>query len=342
MDNIIIGGRNYISSKRAAELMGYTQDYIGQLCRTGKLPAERVSGVWYVCESEFEGKRVQVSSLISNESSNEKANHLNTKKQNRSLMLDGKEYISSKRAAELMGYTQDYIGQLCRTGKIEARQVGRGWYIPSSVVYAEFKKVVPKDTTFSTSSTIAPLLKKEDILEREVKEQLVQKAILTTPTIYTQDSNPLMPELKRMRRPVLHEILEDKAEDPYSNNIPIRRVPIRTIRIAPSRRGGNQYSEKIPTRKSTHYRRHTSLSAPGIAFVGLCMLILSVSVSIAPHRLVFKAEEGTISTVILSYTLNKKGVHVGTASTASKNSFLEGLTLFFINLFEEKIEYKAK
>ena len=44
------------------------------------------------------------------------------------LQFDGKNYISSKRAAESCGYTQDYIGQLIRSKKIEARMVGRGWF----------------------------------------------------------------------------------------------------------------------------------------------------------------------------------------------------------------------
>src|ERR1700742_4372394 len=45
------------------------------------------------------------------------------------LTIDGKKYVSSKRAAELTGYAKDYVGQLCREGRVTARQVGRAWYI---------------------------------------------------------------------------------------------------------------------------------------------------------------------------------------------------------------------
>jgi len=45
------------------------------------------------------------------------------------LVFDSKKFISSKRAAELTGYAKDYVGQLCRMGKVVARQVGRAWYI---------------------------------------------------------------------------------------------------------------------------------------------------------------------------------------------------------------------
>ncbi|OGG53676.1 hypothetical protein A3H16_00655 [Candidatus Kaiserbacteria bacterium RIFCSPLOWO2_12_FULL_53_8] len=45
------------------------------------------------------------------------------------ISLDGKEYISSKRASELSSYAQDYIGQLARGGHIDARRVGGLWYV---------------------------------------------------------------------------------------------------------------------------------------------------------------------------------------------------------------------
>ena len=45
------------------------------------------------------------------------------------LTISGKKYISSKRAAQITGYAKDYIGQLARSKKIEATQVGRAWYV---------------------------------------------------------------------------------------------------------------------------------------------------------------------------------------------------------------------
>ena len=45
------------------------------------------------------------------------------------LSFEGKKFISSKRAAEVTGYAQDYVGQLSRMGKISGRRVGRSWYV---------------------------------------------------------------------------------------------------------------------------------------------------------------------------------------------------------------------
>ena len=48
---------------------------------------------------------------------------------NSDLFFGGKKYISAKSASLLTGYTTDYIGQLCRSGRIESRRVGRAWYV---------------------------------------------------------------------------------------------------------------------------------------------------------------------------------------------------------------------
>ena len=45
------------------------------------------------------------------------------------LILQDKNYISAKRASELVGYTRDYVGQLSREGKIDSRMVGRSRFI---------------------------------------------------------------------------------------------------------------------------------------------------------------------------------------------------------------------
>lgn len=45
------------------------------------------------------------------------------------ITIGDKTYISSKRAAEITGYAKDYVGQLCREGYVDAKMVGRSWYV---------------------------------------------------------------------------------------------------------------------------------------------------------------------------------------------------------------------
>lgn len=57
MDEILIEERRYVSSKRAAKVTGYAKDYIGQLCREGRVPARLVGRSWYVLESAIHDHR---------------------------------------------------------------------------------------------------------------------------------------------------------------------------------------------------------------------------------------------------------------------------------------------
>lgn len=57
MDELLIGDKKYISSKRAAKATGYAKDYIGQLCREGRVPARLVGRSWYVLESAIHDHR---------------------------------------------------------------------------------------------------------------------------------------------------------------------------------------------------------------------------------------------------------------------------------------------
>ena len=45
------------------------------------------------------------------------------------IHLEGKEFVSAKRASETSGYARDYIGQLARSGLIAAQRVGGLWYV---------------------------------------------------------------------------------------------------------------------------------------------------------------------------------------------------------------------
>lgn len=57
MDEILIEEKKYVSSKQAAKITGYAKDYIGQLCREGRVPARLVGRSWYVLESAIQDHR---------------------------------------------------------------------------------------------------------------------------------------------------------------------------------------------------------------------------------------------------------------------------------------------
>jgi hypothetical protein len=64
-----------------------------------------------------------------------------------SLIIEGKQYISSRRAAEIAGYSNDYVGQLCRAGKLVCRMIGRFWYVDEDSILRHKNEFVRANQT---------------------------------------------------------------------------------------------------------------------------------------------------------------------------------------------------
>lgn len=125
-DELPVGDKTYVSSKRASEISGYAQDYIGQLARSGQIEATRTGGLWYVWMESLESYKNK-----SDEAKTVLPKDLKPQEKESEILVsfDGKDYISANRAAKITGYNQDYVGQLARSGKILSRQVGNRWYV---------------------------------------------------------------------------------------------------------------------------------------------------------------------------------------------------------------------
>lgn len=128
-DTLILEHKIYISAKRAVILSGYKNDYIGQLCRENKLDSKMIGRTWFVTEESLLNHRAS----LKNENSPIEAKLITKINQGStigdSIILDRKNYVSAKRAAEISGYTSDYVGQLCRAGKLESTRVGKAWFV---------------------------------------------------------------------------------------------------------------------------------------------------------------------------------------------------------------------
>ena len=123
-DEVQLEGETYISSKRASEISGYAQDYVGQLARSGKIEARRVAGLWYVHRASLVEHQERADSYVP-------APHVESDARTADSIvgLDGNQYVSANRASKLSGYNQDYIGQLARSSAIPAQQIGNRWYV---------------------------------------------------------------------------------------------------------------------------------------------------------------------------------------------------------------------
>ena len=121
-----------------------------------------------------------------------------------SLILEGKNYISARRAHEVTGYTSDYIGQLCRGGKLDCKMVGRGWFVTEDSIVKH--KISNSDPIISRivskkenkKDEIKDSLKSEEIKPVEI-EKLEKKEIVTKNVFkYDTDKSPLLPLLKKI------------------------------------------------------------------------------------------------------------------------------------------------
>ncbi len=124
-EETILDGVSYISSKRASELTSYSQDYIGQLSRSGQIEARRVGGLWFVNLDSLKSHKAEPNATKLPDSAPSKG----VTDPDTFVAFDGRSYISANRASKLSGYNQDYIGQLSRSGQILSRLVGNRWYV---------------------------------------------------------------------------------------------------------------------------------------------------------------------------------------------------------------------
>lgn len=128
--------------------------------------------------------------------------------------MAGKLYISSRRASEISGYAKDYIGQLVRSGKLDAMRVGRSWF----VLEASLKKhmgegtpdVQPQPTPLSTS-------KRHEILSKLYNPE---HSLRTWNSIqYDHDDTPAIPAVAIKSEATIPEITENADLKKTANNI---------------------------------------------------------------------------------------------------------------------------
>ena len=193
------------------------------------------------------------------------------------VLIEGKEFVSSERASKLVGYTKDYVGQLARAGKIEAKRIGRSWYISQnsitkhklSVHYTltKPKKPIKKESdanevpnlhisnaTSSVEKVERDIATKGDISDKKATEdseefdlipRLVEKKrdVLLHTDIRYENSTPTPPQKR--------DIPLKKEESHFYKSVPIRKPVKRTERKNHSF-PNNELSPRLIHKKEIH------------------------------------------------------------------------------------------
>ena len=107
------------------------------------------------------------------------------------LEVNGEKYVKASSLARELGYTADYIGQLCRAGKVSAQLVGRSWYVSETSLRAHKKNRYRSNK----NKTQAALQKDVATAEESTSKKKLPEAVVA----YHQDDADLMPAIEHVK-----------------------------------------------------------------------------------------------------------------------------------------------
>lgn len=177
------------------------------------------------------------------------------------LTIDGKIYISSKRAAAVSGYAKDYVGQLCREGRVDSKLVGRSWYVyePSLKKHRFSDEIEASETPVEQdTSPVSPI---EQVWEApaytaeipttlpEVTPKPLQQEVVRTPEGKSiSEMQSAWQDWFATRAPVTEPIAkyEEEVAEPASLEVPISvpEVPVRIVK----EESAASYAQEVPVR----------------------------------------------------------------------------------------------
>lgn len=312
-DEIVIEGKEYVSSKRASELSSYAQDYIGQLARSAQIDARRMGGLWYVSmESigtyEATAEKNALPSVTIVES---------PKMMDTIVSFDGKDYISANKASKLTGYNQDYIGQLARAGKILSRQVGRRWYVDRDGLIAH------KD--------------EKDALLAAVQSEAVG---ISTPSKDAEKQSGIPEEIMEYKHDNQGDLLPRVAEKTYFDQakqadideinpeVPQQdayRIPIRVARREVQRRSPSTNLRKNSAQSTSWLSRNALYGSLGLVVLTV-VVVLAVNFRVFNEPSVYANVKSRLSDMTASVAVGATGGFLNSIETAIENLFVPELT----------------
>lgn len=164
------------------------------------------------------------------------------------VQFDNIEYTKASDVARQFGYTADYIGQLCRARKVNARLIGRTWFVhvPSLEEHRQTKYSTIKNVATSSKEgkskpeTIeTPDIPSKKYLRRvPAPEAKIKKIIQRTDEAgslrhltlsYEPDDNSLIPKVAQNPKVTLLKVAIADAE-----RLPVSSVVNKSIGLAPT------------------------------------------------------------------------------------------------------------
>jgi len=313
--DLVLDPEKFISSKRASEITGYAQDYIGQLSRGALIEARRIGGLWYV----------SMDSLLAykNKSDDFKPRppeHENTFPDADAFVnLDGREYISANRASKITGYNQDYVGQLARGGKIMSRQVGNRWYVDKDALVAHKEE---KDALLAAVQTESVGIAQNISHDIPVDKQVPHEPLF----IYSNGEGDLLPEIAK----------KDAQETPDDDS---HIVPIRVVsRFYPTREDTVTSLNKID-----RYAQRKRIEVPERSLHGAVFPAVALTVVIVLSFGLISLKKSAVYTLgndSKTISSSVMGRFERSSLVASATTGFDSLTDFFESILTTELSYQ--
>jgi len=320
MDEVVLDGKTYITSKKAAAECGYAQDYVGQLSRKGFIDAKRVSGQWYVQLDSLKVYKEKAETFKP-----EPPKYQPDPNVEATINIDGKEYASAARAAKIAEYNQDYIAQLARAGKVPSRQTGNRWYVE---IEALLRHKEEKDAMLRAVQAEAVGLKRPVAQAPANVSMTTHKKVEVQPLMtYKQEAKPLFPE-------IAESVALKAVQYTASEDLPMiagksSKIPIRVLRpITIEAKEIGTEDPKIMTKNQPRERvalpRKTISRATYLTYAFSIALLIAVGIGTYKKDAVFSYIQGG----------------VGHAQTASASSVGDVMASILHKILTKEIVYQ--
>lgn len=219
------------------------------------------------------------------------------------ISVKGEKYIKAGLIASKFGYTQDYVGQLCRGKQVKATLVGRSWYVnedslkehkkgryrSSLVKSVESLRELSKDTASRSTSGFLSKLAKYELDEKDLIPSVKNKKVIDDADISSKKTSLDLNVDKDLAENTYFEP-KNKQFSGSSEKVNVTRVlvnkpPVRVIYTSkpkPSSASSNDLvfaqNKQIPRHESSSKRKTGKLPALLLASV-LLLVVVSASVS---------------------------------------------------------------
>ena len=147
------------------------------------------------------------------------------------ISVNGESYVRASSLARELGYTADYVGQLCRSGAVKAEMVGRSWYVHEPSL-REHKKSRYRSTATKSKTELEKAV--TDVKDQPTPLSGSPNYLNHSLARYESDESALWPEpgvvatprgAARAQEPVeaINKPIQTSTDEPDTHSVPLKR-----------------------------------------------------------------------------------------------------------------------